>query len=70
MSTPSRRLSIWFFAGIILIVYGFLVMGQGMWELFNPPFHLPVLGQLHASLWWGALMLIAGGFLVGGSAPW
>lgn len=70
MPTPSRRLSIWFFAGIILVVYGFLVLGQGMWELFYPPLHPPVLAALHPSLWWGALMLIFGGFLVASTSPW
>ncbi len=30
-------ISIWIFIGVLLIVYGFLIMGQGIWELFFPP---------------------------------
>ena len=52
----EHPLPIWFFIGILLVIYGFLIMGQGMWELFRPPAHPVVLAELHPSLWWGALM--------------
>ena len=63
-------ISIWIFIGLLLIVYGFLIMGQGMWELFVPPEKPVVLAELHAGLWWGAAILLLGGVFVGANAKW
>jgi hypothetical protein len=54
--------SIWFFSGILLLSYGILIMGTGIWELSHPPAVEPVLWQLHAPIWWGGLMTAAGLF--------
>lgn len=54
--------SIWFFSGLLLLCYGVLVLGTGLWELGHPPAHAPVLSGLHAPIWWGALMLGMGLF--------
>ncbi len=53
-------MSIWFFAGVLFLTYGILVTSVGIWELAHPPAHPPALFYLHASIWWGALMGIAG----------
>ena len=63
-------LSIWLFIGLLLIVYGVLIMGEGMWELFTPAAHRVVLAELRAAFWWGALMLILGGIFVGKNSRW
>ena len=63
-------ISIWIFIGLLLIVYGFLIMGQGMWELFVPPEKPVVLVELRAGLWWGALVLILGAVFVGANSKW
>lgn len=55
-------ISIWFFMGISLLVNGALILGAGVWEVFHPPANPPVLFQLHAAVWWGALLLIVGIF--------
>jgi hypothetical protein len=55
-------LSIWFFTGISLAVNGFIILAAGLYELANPPEHQVVLGNLHANVWWGALLLILGLF--------
>ena len=52
--------SIWFFSGILLLSYGVIITATGLWELGHPPAHPPVLYNLHASIWWGAIMTIAG----------
>ena len=49
--------SIWFFIGALLVVYGALILGAGLWELANPPAQPVVLAGLHAGIWWGALLL-------------
>lgn len=63
-------ISIWLFIGLLLIAYGILIMGQGMWELFIPPAHPVVLAELRAAIWWGALMLILGSIFVGKNSRW
>lgn len=67
---PRQALPIWFFIGALLVVYGFLIMGSGMYELFVPPEHPPVLAELRASIWWGALLLVIGGIYLGRYSPW
>jgi len=56
----SGFLSIWFFIGVLLTIYGVLITGTGIYELIHPPAHPPVLAELHASLWWGLILLIIG----------
>lgn len=55
-------LSIWFFVGISLAVNGAVIFGRGIYEfLYPPPPELQVvLSNLHANVWWGAIMLILG----------
>jgi hypothetical protein len=53
--------SIWFFIGILLLAYGVLITGAGLYEFVVPPSRTVVLGQLHAAVWWGVLLLVLGG---------
>ena len=59
MKTGSH-LSIWFFTGICLAVNGALIVAQGIYEAISPPVEKVVLSQLHANIWWGAVLLILG----------
>jgi hypothetical protein len=52
--------SIWFFIGISLLVNGVLIFGAGVYEIWHPPAQQVVLYNLHASVWWGALMTVIG----------
>lgn len=54
------RLSIWFFIGLLLTLYGLIILGSGLYELRVPPAHPPVLANLHAGIWWGAILLVIG----------
>lgn len=56
----ASGISIWFFIGLSLVVNGVLITGAGIWEVFHPPAHPVVLFQLHASVWWGVLLLLFG----------
>ena len=55
-------ISIWFFIGISLLVNGALITAAGVYELVNPPAHQVVLFNLHAAVWWGAVLFVAGIF--------
>ncbi|HTS66922.1 MAG TPA: hypothetical protein VMH28_33085 [Candidatus Acidoferrales bacterium] len=68
--TRRKMLSIWLFVGILLLAYGAVIMGVGMWELFSPPAHPTILAELHPSLWWGALLLVLGAVFVGSNSRW
>lgn len=59
----SGAISIWFFIGLSLLVNGILIVGAGVWELIHPP-ATPgvVLFHLHANIWWGGVLLLAGLF--------
>jgi len=54
--------SIWFFIGTLLLVYGILICGAGVYELVSPPEHPVVRADLHAGIWWGALLIALGVF--------
>jgi hypothetical protein len=63
MSMESNNMiSIWFFIGFSLLVNGVIILGAGVYELVYPPEFPPVLFQLHASIWWGALLTLLGAF--------
>lgn len=55
-------ISIWFFIGALLLAYGVLILGAGLYELSSPPEHPVTLANLHAGIWWGALLILLGGF--------
>lgn len=62
MTGTENAISIWFFIGALLAVYGALISSAGVYNLLYPPADPVVLGSLHASLWWGALLLVLGVF--------
>jgi hypothetical protein len=53
-------ISIWFFIGVSLLVNGVLIFGAGVWEWMHPPVSQVVLFELHASVWWGAILTLLG----------
>ena len=54
--------SIWFVIGVLLDFYGLLIMAAGIYNYFIPPANPVVMNQLHAPIWWGALLLVMGIF--------
>ena len=53
-------MSIWFFIGVSLAVKGAVIFGEGIYELISPPVQQVVLYNLHANIWWGAVLLVLG----------
>ena len=58
----SGRISIWFFIGVLLTIYGAMIFGYGLYEMTPGHQAHVVLADLHAPVWWGGLMLILGLF--------
>ncbi len=52
---------IWYFVGMILLAMGFVVLLSGLYSLLFPARTHTVLAELHSDIWWGAIMIIAGG---------
>ena len=59
MRTDSG-ISIWFFIGSLLTIYGVLILAYGLYSMVSPPAQRPVLAELHADVWWGAVLLAVG----------
>ncbi len=58
----EHQVPIWFFIGALLLIYGVVIFGVGVWHLVSPP---PpearvALYHLHADIWWGVLMTLVG----------
>jgi hypothetical protein len=49
---------VWFFVGLLLALYGVLILGSGLAEWSHPP--ATVLSELHAPVWWGGLLIGVG----------
>jgi hypothetical protein len=58
MSEKHHIIPVWFFVGVLFLIYGFLILASGLAEWSHPP--SVVLAELHAPVWWGALMLVLG----------
>jgi hypothetical protein len=58
MSEKHQIIPVWFFVGLLLLVYGFLILVSGLVEWSHPP--NTVLSELHAPVWWGGLLVVLG----------
>ena len=54
-------LPIWFFVGLILLVYGLLVVGSGVFGEATQT----VLAETRPALWWGCVIVVAGAAFLG-----
>jgi hypothetical protein len=51
-------IAVWFFVGLLLLIYGVLIFASGLAEWSNPP--KTVLAELHAPVWWGGMLTAIG----------
>jgi hypothetical protein len=58
MSEKHHIIPVWFFVGLLLFVYGWLLLLSGLAEWSHPSD--TVLANLHAPVWWGSLLIILG----------
>ena len=64
----NMPLPVWFFVGIIFIIYGLIILVTGLLEISHPPD--TVLSSLHPAIWWGAIIAGLGGLFVYTTGPW
>ncbi len=58
----GEALSIWFFVGMMALVYGVVLLLYGAWAWFGGHEAMTVLHTLHATFWWGLLLTVFGAF--------
>lgn len=58
MTQEKKTISIWYFIGLLILVYGVLILGAGLAGLSSPP--PVVMAELHVGIWWGALLIVIG----------
>lgn len=57
----GARISVWFFTGVLLVIYGALILGYGIYEWVADAYPKGVqLTNLHAPVWWGGILLLLG----------
>ncbi len=57
-----ESLSIWFFVGIMSLLYGLVLLPYGLWAWLSHHEAATALHELHPTAWWGLLLTIFGGF--------
>lgn len=66
----TRRIEIWFFIGSLVLIYGLLILGAGVFRLAHPDTQKLALPHLHADIWWGALLCVIGMIYTVRFWPW
>ncbi|MGD0754803.1 MAG: hypothetical protein ABR927_07045 [Bacteroidales bacterium] len=67
----KQFISIWFFIGTLLTIYGGIILTANIFEAVTPSSgnHI-VLKELNFGIWWGALLIIVGLLYFISFRPW
>jgi integral membrane sensor domain MASE1 len=66
----EHQIPIWFFIGLVLTLYGTVILAAGIYHLFYPSARVVALQHLHPELWWPGVLLGIGLVYVIRYAPW
>ena len=58
----GEMLSIWFFVGVMTLLYGLVLLPYGAYCWLGGHEAPTVLHHLHPTFWWGLLLTVFGGF--------
>ena len=62
-----HMIPVWFFVGVILLLYGLIILATGIYDYSRPPLEallsIPP-AMRHPAVWWGALLTVIGGIYV------
>ena len=61
MTEKHHIIPVWFFVGLLLLIYGVLIFITGLAQWSSPPAQVQ-LAELHAPVWWGGLLIVLGAF--------
>jgi len=59
MSEKHHIIPVWFFVGVLFLIYGVLILVSGLMNWSHPAEGVE-LASLHAPVWWGALLVVLG----------
>ena len=60
MNKERHMLPVWFFIGVLLTLYGAIILATALSEMSHQP--AIVLAKYHAGIWGGILLILIGGF--------
>jgi hypothetical protein len=60
MNQEHSMVPVWFFIGVLLLIYGVILLIAGIQEISRPP--AVVLARYHAVFWGGIILILIGGF--------
>ena len=60
--SKESMLPVWLFIGMLLLVYGVIILVTSLREWSHPP--AVVLSQLHPGVWAGIVLILIGGFYI------
>jgi len=68
----EHQIPIWFFIGALLLIYGVIIFGAGLYAWGYPPpeSQRVALFDLHADIWWGLLLTVLGAIYCVRFGPW
>jgi len=67
----NKGISIWFFIGTILLIYGIIITAANIVEKISPTLERQVvLKELNFGIWWGILLIAVGLTYFIGFRPW
>jgi len=62
MAKHEHMLPVWFFIGLLLTIYGIIILFTSLLDWSRPS--AAVLAQYHPGVWGGIVLLLVGGFYV------
>lgn len=66
----GKHISVWYFVGVLLLIYGVMILAAGIHDAITPPERIVVLANLHVGIWWGALLAVLGAVYTWIFSPW
>jgi len=67
----NKGISIWFFIGTLLLIYGLIITAANIYEYFSHSMErVIVLKELNFGIWWGILLIIIGLIYFISFRPW
>jgi hypothetical protein len=64
MHEHDKQIPIWFFIGVVLAVYGVIILAAGIYSWVNPPppEKMVKLWHYHSDVWWSIFLIAVGVF--------